>query len=170
MGHITNEMLQAYVDGMLPVQMELEVMEHIAGCDNCASRFASLQMRENMVSPPPGLREDILQKTVYRSKAVWSVREIQERRREKQRELLVYCAKVAFAMAVSVLMLFTMPSGMRNTQRNMPMETMQIQKEGTGAKRKNIVSTSLQKVSGQVGDALNEFLTIFDGSEEEERK
>lgn len=172
MAHITDEVLQAYVDRMLPMQMELEIMEHIAKCDNCANRFARLQMGEPLVSPPPGLREDILQKTVYRRKAVWTVRDIQERRREKQRELLVYCVRIVFATAVSVLMLFTMPSGMGRRQRSMPSETMQAQsqKAESRAVKRNAVSASLQKASGKVGDALNDFLAIFDDSDKEERE
>lgn len=53
MAHINKEMLQAYIEGILSRQEELEVMEHIAGCDGCAARFAGIMSEERLVSPPP---------------------------------------------------------------------------------------------------------------------
>ena len=38
------------------------------------------------------------------------------------------------------------------------------------AERKNLISGSLQKASGKMGDALQGFLNLFGGQEEEERE
>ncbi|MCI8379299.1 MAG: hypothetical protein HFH72_12405 [Lachnospiraceae bacterium] len=171
MAHINEKMLQAYSEGILSRQEGLQVMEHIAGCDSCAARFAGMMSKEKLVSPPPDLKREILVKTVCRKSPAQAVRRMQERKRERQREFLAYSARVVFAMAASVLIVFTMSVSTGSKQREMPVEIVQMrQQEKPEAERKNLISGSLQKASGKMGDALQGFLNLFGGQEEEERE
>jgi len=171
MAHINEETLQAYIEGILSSQEELEVMEHIAECDGCAARFADMMSEERLVSPPPDLKKEILGRTVYRKSPVQAVQKMQERKREKQKEFLAYSARVVFAMAASVLIVFTMSAGTSSRQREMPVEMLPIrQQEKPRAEKKNVISDSLQKASGRMGDALQGFLSMLNGQEEEERE
>lgn len=98
---------------------------------------------------------------------------MQERKRERQREFLTYSARVVFAMAASVLIVFTMSANIDSRQREMPVEMVQMrqqEKPKSKAGKKNFISGSLQKASGRMGDALQGFLTMFDGQKEEERE
>lgn len=171
MAHISEETLQAYVGNRLPVPQEREVMEHIARCDSCAARFAGMMTDDKMVSPPPDLKKDILNQTVYRRNPVQVMRGLQERKRERQREFLAYSARVVFAMTASVLIVVTMSAEIGSWQREPSVKLVQMQKqEAPKPERKNQLSASLQKASGKMGDALNGVLTMFDKQEEEERE
>lgn len=171
MTHINEETLQAYIEGILSGQEEFEVMEHIAGCDGCADRFAGMMSEEKLVSPPPDLKKEILGRTVYRKNPVQAIQRMQERKREKRREFLAYSARVVFATAASVLIVFTMSVSTSSKQREMPVEIVQMrQQEKPRAEKKNLISDSLHKASGKMGDALQGFLTMFNRQEEEERE
>lgn len=183
MAHISEEKLQAYVSGQLSVQDELAMMEHIASCDKCACYFADRVVKETVVSPPPDLRQEILEQTVYRICPMNTVKGIWERKREQRRELLAYSARVVFAMAASIVMLFTMSFSMDRTQQ-MPEEIIQVQqkkaftltrdgilqkkasqqaqerdrrKEELDEKSRNKITDSLQEASGKIGEALSDF-------------
>ena len=109
--------------------------------------------------------------TVCRKSPAQAVRRMQERKRERQREFLAYSARVVFAMAASVLIVFTISVSTGSKQREMPVEIVQMrQQEKPEAERKNLISGSLQKASGKMGDALQGFLNLFGGQEEEERE
>ena len=73
MAHISEKMLQAYVRNRLPVKEEQAIMEHIAGCDRCAHRFAVHMEKGTLVSPPPDLKQGILEKTVNRKKSIFQL-------------------------------------------------------------------------------------------------
>lgn len=161
MAHITEEMLQAYAEGCLPAQKEMEVMEHIAVCDQCAEAFATLMTEEKQVSPPPDLKREILRKTVFHKNPVQTVQTIQERKREKQREFFNYSMKVIFATAASVFMVITMSSGFEGRQKQeMPDEIVQVEQNVSEGEKKS-VSKSLQEASGKVGDAVTGFLDVI---------
>lgn len=183
MAHISEEKLQAYISGQLSVQDELAMMEHIAVCDKCACHFAERMVKETVVSPPPDLRQEILEQTVYRIRPMDTVKGIRERKREQKRELLAYSARVVFAMAASIVMLFTM-SFSTDRMQQMPEEIMQAQqetvstlsrdkmlqkkasqqaeeedkrKEESDEKSRKKITDSLQEASGKVGEALSDF-------------
>lgn len=183
MAHIREEMIQEYVNGRLSAEDERMVMEHIAVCDYCATRFASEMAKGALVSPPPDLKQEILKKTVYRTKPVHTVKGVLERKRERRRELLAYSARVAFAMAASIVMLFTM-SSYRGQIQQMPQEIVQTsqktastwakeglvrqkasekaredarKKETSGESERKKITDSLQEASGKVGETLSDF-------------
>lgn len=176
MKHISDEVLQAYVAETLSMQKEIEVMEHIAVCDSCAEHFASMMAEKNMVSPPPDLKSGILEQTVYRKSTVRTIQELQEKKREKQKEFLGYAVKVSVAMVASILMIISMSSntGMRQNQelvQEQGIVTGIISMNGQKApEKRNRISGSLQKASGIMGDALTGFLDIFEEQKEEERE
>lgn len=167
MAHISKEMWKAYEERTLSRQEELDMMEHIAQCDDCAGQFAKLITEEKLVSPPPDLKKDILVQTVYRRNPVQTIKEIQERKGEMQREFLAYTARVVFAMAASVFIVITMSFGAANKQKEIPAELIQIQQQVPKSEKK-LISNSLQKASGRMGDVLEGFLAFFDKLDKEE--
>ena len=173
MKHISDEVLLAYIAGRLSGQEEIEIMEHIAMCDNCAERFAGMLTEENMISPPPDLKSEILEQTVYRKSPVRTIQEIQERKRAKQRELLGYAVKVGVAMAASILMVISISTDsvtrQKHTQEAIGQELVigEGQEEQGGRKNRNRISGSLQEVSNKMGDALTGFFDIFEKEEGE---
>lgn len=168
MTHISDEMLRAYISGMLPMQKEIEIMEHIAGCDRCAKCFADMMTDENMVTPPPDLKSGILEQTVYRKSTAGTVQKLQAKKQKRRKEFFAYAFKVGIAMAASILMVINMSpnADMQQNQRiseeqKSVLEMMQRPEADKRGKR-NQISGSLQKASGKMGDALNGFLDIFE--------
>jgi len=165
MAHIEEQRLRAYVASRLSPCEEREIMAHIAGCDRCASRFASLLLESNAVSPPPDLQEEILQGTVRGSLSghFLAVKAFFGRGEQRQREFFAYTARVVFAMALSLLMLVTMSGSLGKEQaRPMAEFATEYQREpGKGS-----VAELLQKASGKLGDVLEGFLDSLSGKEE----
>ena len=65
-------------------------------------------------------------------------------------------------MAASMLIVFTLSAGSSSKQREIPAEIVQIQQqEKAEAEKKNLISGSLQKASGKMGDALQDFLALL---------
>ena len=186
MAHISEKMLQAYVKNRLPVKEEQAIMEHIAGCDRCARRFAVHMENGTLMSPPPDLKQEILEKTVKRKSSVFMLKGLPERKRGQRRELFVYSMRVVFAMAASIMILFTLP--VQDNSERMPEEIMQAQektvlmftkdgivkkkasekaseeaegkKEAKGEEKRKLTD-SLQEATGVLGDALSGFLEQF---------
>jgi len=189
MAHISEKMLQAYVSSRLPVKEEQAVMEHIAMCDSCARRFAVYMEKGILVSPPPDLKQGILDKTVGRKDFISPVRDLSEKCSRQRKELLAYSMRVVFAMAASIMILFTM--SFQSDAGQLPREIVQPQeKTALVFKRGSIVkkaatekaseeeegkedsdkgerkkfTSSLQEASGAVGDSLTGFWKkLWDG-------
>jgi len=169
MAHLTEEILQAFVAGNLSEQTETEVMEHIAHCDSCAENFADLLAEENLITPPPDLKKEVLEQTLYRKSPVQAIQKVSEKAREKQRGFWLYSAKVAFAMAASLLMIVGMSADFpKRAEPAAIEESAYVEKRGS-YQRKNQVTGSLQKVSGKMGDALSDLLAVITRAEKEER-
>ncbi|RKI40632.1 hypothetical protein D7V86_05265 [bacterium D16-51] len=186
MAHIEEELLQAYVRNRLPAGQEQAVMRHIAVCDSCARRFAALMEKGMLVAPPPDLKKEILEKTVNQKSPVSGQEGFWRKRSGQRKELLAYSARVVFAMAASIMILFTM-SFQGNTER-MPEEIMQAQKKTVFVFTKDGISKkavsekvfeeseknkesgqengkkftdSLREVSGGIQEALSDFWEQF---------
>jgi Predicted transmembrane transcriptional regulator (anti-sigma factor) len=186
MAHISEELLQAYVHNRLPAGQEQAVMEHIAMCGSCARRFASLMEKGMLVTPPPDLKKEILEKTVNRKSPVSEPEELWKRKSRQRRELLAYSVRVVVAMAASIMILLTM-SFQGNTGR-MPEEIMQVQKKTVfvftkdGISKKTVsektfedsekkkeseqkankkITDSLREMSGGIQEVLSDFWEQF---------
>lgn len=172
MTHISEEILREYLAGTVPLQKEIEIMEHIAVCDRCAKCFADMMTDEMQVTPPPDLKSGILEQTVYRKNTLGTLQELQAKKQKKRKEFFAYTFKVGIAMAASILMVINMSANVDMQQnqrvaenRQTVAQSMQKQELDKRGKR-NKISGSLQKASGKMGDALNGFLDIF-GNETE---
>lgn len=185
MAHISEKMLQAYISRRLPLREEQAIMEHIAMCDSCAHRFAVL-MEKRTLMPPPDLKQEILEKIVNRKSSVSVLKELPERKQRQRRELLAYSMRVVFAMAASIMILFTLPA--QDNSERMPEEIIQAQgknvftftkdgivkkkasekaseeaegkKEANGEEKRKLTD-SLQEATGVFGDALSGFIEQF---------
>lgn len=169
MAHVTKEILQAFVAGNLNAQAEAEVMEHIAQCNSCAEHFADLLAEENLITPPPDLRKEILGQTLYRKSPAQTIRQISEKAQEKQRRFWIYSAKVAFAMAASLLMIVSISADFPRRAAPVAIEESAYAGKKDSYQERNPVSGSLQKVSRKMGDALSDFLAVITRAEKEER-
>ncbi len=189
MAHISEKMLQAYVRNRLPINEEQAVMEHIAMCDSCARRFAVHMEKGVLVLPPPDLKQEILDKTVDRKDFVFLVKDLSGKSGRQRKEWLAYSMRVVFAMAASIMILFTM--SFQNDTGQLPREIAQTQekaafvfkrdsivkktiseriseqKEDPEREEKKKITNSLQEASGVVGDTLSGFWKkLWDGDME----
>lgn len=147
MKHSTDAELKNYYAHMLNPEEELALLEHIARCEYCAGRFANAFPEEELITPPPGLHDEILAK---RPKVL---------RPSAKREFYRYSAKVVFAVGMALFFLFTssfMPSSDRYLQTNDVIMQEQPEEEDKPDK-KNVISSALQESSSAAGRALEEF-------------
>ncbi len=169
--HISEEVMGQFVKGGLSGKEERRIMEHVAQCGFCAGRLAGCMEKTELLMPPPGLKQEILQNTVYRKETFAAADKIWKGKMGNWGELFCYSVKVAFAVCVSITMLFTLSiekGGMREIDR-MPEEIMQVQQEvgnGRGILGKDNgfmqgdsegITDSLQDISQKAGETLSAF-------------
>ena len=178
--HMDQKILQRYMIGTLSAAQEEELMQHIAKCDKCAEDFAAQMMQKKLLSPPPELRNDILRQTVGRQ-SVTRKKWITERKKWNG-AFWAYSAKVAFAMAAAIVMLFMLPDysvqsrqapfssegAVSREQKIFVENTKERRINKVQAKKKAIekkemhkreqeegnIGDSLQEMTGRAGDAL----------------
>ncbi len=97
MNHVTDTEIQLYYLHKMNPDEERGFLEHIAGCEYCAGRWASGFPKQELLSPPKSLREDI-------QKQAFGNRLLQARR--QYREWYWYSAKMILAMSLAIVMLF----------------------------------------------------------------
>lgn len=178
--HMDQKILQRYMMGTLSAAQEEEMMQHIAQCDKCAAEFATQMMQQELLSPPPDLKKDILRQTVGKQNVMGKKQVAEQTKRNGG--FWAYSAKVAFAMAASIVMLFTLSDySVQSRQAQFASEgavsrEQKIFADSTKESRKKIaqakkeseqkkeahkreqkeenIGDSLQKMTGRAGDAL----------------
>lgn len=100
-GHVTEEWLNAWRDGLLKREEEYVMLAHIGHCEYCAERFAQM-LEDNPIQPPAYLREEILERS--KCPDVQTARKVYQTSR--QMRLLLYSLKVGLAVATSLFLLF----------------------------------------------------------------
>ncbi len=99
--HLSGRALRALLDGMLDDLQTLDALGHIADCEACADRFASLASApESLRTAPRGMAEQIHGKIAD---------ERARRTRAKQRDFLRYCASMTAGIAAVIALLFVAP-------------------------------------------------------------
>ena len=93
-GHLSEEAVHALRDGLLESQQQLDALEHVALCPQCAARYADSFTEEQLIEPPKALALQIN----------CEVREV-----KKRRYLLFYNIKVAASVCAALFLLFMMP-------------------------------------------------------------
>ncbi len=100
--HVTEEQLNNYITDKMPKTEQLKILEHISGCSFCAGKLASAMQKKELMFIPPGLKDSILEKTVY---AASPSRKIMSAGIKKiRKEFWIYTAKVTFAASIAVMM------------------------------------------------------------------
>lgn len=163
--HITKEQLDYYMLDKMSQTEQMAFFKHISECEFCAEKFADAMQEKELVFTPPDLKDNILEQTVYKKNTI-SVKLPQEivmaRVRNKQKELWLYTAKVAFAVCVSITIIMMPTDILPNNSSNSYTKTgFPLTKEITGEE----VSSSLKildlfrntsvKISDNVSKALN---------------
>ena len=156
------------------------MMQHIAKCDKCAADFAAQMMQQELLSPPPDLKKDILRQTIGKQKM--SEKKWDVERKKWNGAFWAYSAKVAFAMAASIVMLFMLPDysvqsrqapfssegAVSREQKIFADSTKESREKIAQAKKESEqkkeahkreqkeenIGDSLQKMTGRAGDAL----------------
>lgn len=155
-GHLTEEMLKAWMTGTLSQEEERKLLVHAGNCNYCAELLADC-LEQDQVQPPVYLQEEILEKS--RSAEIRTVRAIH--RTSKQMRLFLYSLKVGFALAASLTVLFILPqSGWTKLQKEYCFQE----------ETKKSITEKLKDGSDRIGfwlDSLAEW-SIFAEYEEEQ--
>lgn len=101
MNHITNEQWDAFFNGTMSEKDSLALLEHTAQCTYCADCMAGGFPKEQLITPPKGLKDEIGKKAEKQH----SLRHFQ-----KHMELLAYGVRVAASVVLSILLVFHITS------------------------------------------------------------
>lgn len=148
MTHMNQEILQRYMMGMLSAEQEEEMMQHIAQCDKCAADFAAQMMQQKLLSPPPDLKKNILRQTIGKQ-SVTEKKQVIERKK-RNGGFWAYSAKVAFAMAASIVMLFTL------SDYSVQSRQAQFASEGAVSREQKIFVDSAKERQQKIAQAKKE--------------
>lgn len=157
--HITKVQLKNYISGSMTPEEMAGFYTHISECTLCAGKLASAMQEKALVYTPPGLKESILNQTVYKGGITSNIKLLSFNSRRKRNEFLIYTAKVSFAVsiAVSVIMTTTLPGGGAAGYKN----RFSLTKEITEKDRRNnsrildLFRNTSGKISEDVSKALN---------------
>ncbi len=144
--HVTNEQLKDYISDRMPHKRRIELLEHISGCVYCAGKLASAMQEQELVGTPPGLKESILEQTIYNKK------------KRRQNEFWIYTAKVSFAASVAVFVIMTtaLPGNMQSCKDREIFLTKEIKEEDRRSNSRilDLFRDTSSKISDDVYKAL----------------
>lgn len=146
MNHVTDAEIQLYYLHKMKQDEERGFLEHIAVCEYCAGRWASGFPKQEMLTPPNGLRENIRRQTYGKQSP--------QKRKAQYREWYWYSAKVVLAMSLAIVMLFGSDfSGMLTEGEHTQMSTVHQTREYRNE----------NKVSGQIRQQTEKFGGVIKG-------
>lgn len=96
MKHITEKEIKAYFSYQLSPEEEQTLLQHTAQCPSCADRLATAFPEQELLTPPPGLKEQILVEA----------HKVKSDKAAQKREFRLYQLKVGLAMAMALFLLF----------------------------------------------------------------
>lgn len=94
MGHITDLQIRNFYLHRLRVDEEQELLEHAANCDFCSGRLAAGFPEEELLTPPPDMKEEIIE----RAGRIPT-------RRQRRRAYYGYCTRVVLGMCLAFVLL-----------------------------------------------------------------
>lgn len=104
-GHLTDDGLQAILNGSLDEMQNLEAAEHLSFCDDCLVRYTSLLAEDSLLAPSEPLRKPVLRRLHKKSAFI----------------LLKKAGTVAAAAALAVVLwssgIFTLPLYAQHTSQ-----------------------------------------------------
>lgn len=141
-GHLTDEGLQAVVDGDLSELSRLETSEHLSFCDECLVRYLALLEETPLLVPETPVRTGVMQRLKRRARTI----------------LFSRYATVAAAVCLVVAMWgsgFFQSISSRAEERNTRPDTgvTTSQEEGAGSR----TSSLLNDAASGAADAVNSF-------------
>lgn len=157
--HVTEEQLNNYITDRMPKPEQLKILEHISCCSFCVGKLASAMQKKELMFTPPGLRDSILEKTVY---AAAPSRKILPAGINKiQKEFWMYTAKVAFAASIAVMMVMT-PVFPGKEDVSYKDRGFSLTKEISQENRKNssVILDLFREASGKISQNLSETLNL----------
>lgn len=107
MSHIEKQTLEQLYRGELPIDVQLEVLEHIGRCDYCASAFAVVSEEMVLIPAPQNLKESIL----YQAESLPVQWQVKQHILSKKMQLMLYSLKITAAVICSIAVLFTSNAG-----------------------------------------------------------
>ena len=103
MAHIEKEVLEKLYRGELPLEEQLEVLDHMSNCDYCASAFANVAEEMTLMTAPKNLKSSILHQAGELPVQLQAKQYILS----KRMQLMLYSMKIGVAVACAILMIFT---------------------------------------------------------------
>ncbi|CDA28865.1 hypothetical protein [Eubacterium sp. CAG:156] len=121
MNHLKDEEIISYYNHKLEQNEEMNLIEHVAGCTECAERFANLFPVEELIEPTDNLQNEIeakLNDEKYQKRVKTSGEKHESKAKiipltkykSKKTEWFSYSSKVVVAAGIAVLMVFNMDS------------------------------------------------------------
>ncbi len=158
--HINKVQLKNYISGSMTPEEMAGFYAHISECTLCAGKLASAMQEKALIYTPPGLKESILNQTVYKGGITSNIKLLSFNSRKKRNEFLLYTAKIAFAVsiAVSVIMTTALPgsgaAGYKNRGFLITKEIIEKDRRNNSRILDLFRSTS-DKISEDVSKVLN---------------
>lgn len=108
MSHVEKEVLEKLYRGDLPLDEQLEVLEHISSCEYCAAAFAEVAEKMTLMKAPANLKSSIM----HQAGALPVQLQTRKYALSKNMQLMLYSMKIGAAVLCSIIMLFTVDANM----------------------------------------------------------
>lgn len=141
MSHIERTTLEKLCCGELPLDEQMEVLEHMSSCDYCAAVFAEIAEEKALMRAPTNLKSSILKQAGELPVQLQAKQFVLS----KRLQLMLYSLKIGVAAASAILMIF-----MANT------DTMLFHRTATYAD-----FTKITKVTDRFTESVNTFTDQF---------
>lgn len=102
MSHIEKQALERLYRGELPLEEQMEVMEHISKCEYCASAFAAVAEEMMLMTAPTNLKSRIL----HQAETLPVQLQVKQHILSKRMQLMLYSLKIGAAVLCSIMLLF----------------------------------------------------------------
>ena len=162
-GHLTDEGLQALIDGNLDEMQRLEVSEHLSFCDECLVRYTNLLTDPICIEPENDLVLPVM-------------------RRLRQKILRIVTSRYATAAAAVVLTLCLWAagffSGIHPTESQIGQQISQQSIQGHSFSNEiqqvfwgisNTFSNMMNQVSGNISDSIQKDKTSFSNNQSQKQ-
>lgn len=161
--HIGNGQLEDYMAGRMSKAGQEKLLEHISVCTSCAGRFAAAIQKQELVPPPPGLKRDILKKTVCKKEIQENLiyRLLSFRITREKKEYWLYSVRVVFAVVVAVIMILVPSDRFYSTDsRNKNIIVIEEKTTGRGTGHNSKILDLFRNTSERISDNVSKALKL----------
>lgn len=99
--HIERDTLEMLYKGQLPLEQQMDVLEHLSNCNYCSMQFVNITEEQELLKAPDNMREAIMEK----ANSLPVQLTMQTNLISKKIQLLTYSLKVSTAVICTLLLL-----------------------------------------------------------------